>query len=234
MLKASPKIELRSPFTRYLLAFLVVIATIIANNWSATAWPVDSYEELRYENVRKQNTFSSCGPASLATLFSEFYGKEISEEEIAEKTKPYLDEEIEKPEEGEIPEGGVSMLDLKKVSRELGFPTRGYEIPEENLMGIMEKLKTPLIVYLERPEEHFVLTVGGHRGKVILADPTLGIRAVGQNNLFEKWDGLILAFSPDKEYRDQAQTVISEIEKRAGKRNRTQSFAREFLWDIRN
>ncbi|MBS3764980.1 hypothetical protein KGY71_00515 [Candidatus Bipolaricaulota bacterium] len=198
------------------------------------SWPVDSYRDLRYKHVQIQNTFSSCGPASLATLMSDFYGEETPEEDVVEMIKPYLDEEIEKLEEGEVPEGGVSMLDLKKVSKELGIPTRGYEIPEENLMGIMEKLKTPLLVYLERPEEHFVLTVGGHRGKVILADPTLGIRAVDQKNLFEKWDGLILAFSPDKEYRERAQAVIRAIEKRAGQRSRTQSFAREFLWDIRN
>lgn len=198
------------------------------------SWPVESYKDLRYKHVQIQNTFSSCGPASLATLMSDFYGEETPEEDVVEMIKSYLDEEIEKLEEGEVPEGGVSMLDLKKVSKELGVPAKGYEIPEENLLGIMDELKSPLLVYLERPEKHFVLTTGGHEGKVILADPTLGIRSIGQQNLFEKWDGLILAFSPAKEYREQAQTVIREIEKRAGQRGRTQSFAREFLWDIRN
>lgn len=213
---------------------IITLSLLLLIPFLTVAWPVKSYRDLRYKHVQIQNTFSSCGPASLATLMSDFYGEETPEEDVVEMTKPYLDEEIEKLEEGEVPEGGVSMLDLKKVSKELGVPAKGYEIPEENLLGIMNELKSPLLIYLERPEEHFVLTAGGHKGKVILADPTLGIRSIGQQDLFEKWDGLMLAFSPAKEYRERAQTVIREIEDRAGERSRTQSFAREFLWDIRN
>lgn len=210
-------------------AVLVVVILPSIFSFSAFPWPVESYRRLRYRHVQIQNTLSSCGPASLATLLSNFYGEVKTEENIVELIKPYLDEDIEKLEEGKLPEGGVSMLDLKKVSRELGVPTKGYEIPEENLISIMGELKTPLLIYLDRPAEHFALTVGSYKGKVIMADPSLGIRIVGQNELYDKWDGLILAFSPDQGYKNRAYNVIKEIKHKAKQRDKTKSLARDFL-----
>ena len=195
----------------------------------AYTWPVESYRNLRYKHVQIQNTLSSCGPASLATLMINFYGKRKTEEDIVEMIKPYLDENLKKLEGGELPEGGVSMFDLKKVSRKLGIPTRGYEIPEENLLSIMDDLKTPLLIYLKQPAEHFALAVGGYKGKVIMADPSLGIRILAQNDLYDKWDGLILAFSPNRDYKNQAYNVIKDIKHKVKERNRTKSLAREFL-----
>lgn len=195
----------------------------------AYTWPVESYRNLRYKHVQIQNTLSSCGPASLATLMINFYGKRKTEEDIVEMIKPYLDENLKKLEGGELPEGGVSMFDLKKVSRKLGIPTRGYEIPEENLLSIMDDLKTPLLIYLKQPAEHFALAVGGYKGKVIMADPSLGIRILAQNDLYDKWDGLILAFSPNRDYKNQAYSVIKDIKHKVKERNRTKSLAREFL-----
>lgn len=198
---------------------------------STYAWPVDSYQELRYEHVRGQNTLSSCGPASLATLFAEFYGMETGEKEITELVKPYLEKEIEKLKEGKLPEGGVSMLDLKKVSQELEIPARGYKIPKRKVFSIMRKLKTPLLVHLDKPEDHFVLGVAGFHGQIVLADPSWGIRSLGKKEFFNKWDGLILAFSPPTKYKNWAHRVIKKVRQRAKQRDRTQTLSRRFLWD---
>ncbi|MFW6111906.1 MAG: C39 family peptidase, partial [Candidatus Bipolaricaulota bacterium] len=196
------------------------------------AWPVKSYHELRYEHVRGQNTSTSCGPASLATLFSEFYGEDITEQNIVELMKPYLEEEIEKLKEGKLPEGGVSMLDLKKVSEELGFPAKGYEVPKENLPSIMRKLRVPLLIHLEKPDEHFSLAVTEFNGQFFLADPTWGVRAIGKGELFDRWDGLILAFSPRNDRKRLAQEVIERIKKKVEDKHQTQRISREFLWDL--
>ena len=210
---------------------ILLISTIVSlvSVSPAYTWPVESYRNFRYKHVQIQDTLSSCGPASLATLMTNFYGKKKTEEDIVEMVKPYLDESIEKLEDGELPEGGVSMLDLRKVSKKLGVPTKGYEIPEKNLLSIMGDLKTPLLIYLEQPTEHFALTVGGYKGKVIMADPSLGIRIIAQNDLYDKWDGLILAFSPNRDYKSQAYKVIKDIKHKVKERNRTKSLAREFL-----
>ena len=218
--------------TRTINAVMTMLVVVILSSiftFSAFPWPVESYRSLRYRHVQIQNTLSSCGPASLATLMSEFYGEVKTEENIVELIKPYLDEDIEKLEEGKLPEGGVSMLDLKKVSRALGVPAKGYKIPEENLIDIMGELKTPLLIYLERQAEHFALTVGSYKGKVIMADPSLGIRIVGQKELYDKWNGLILAFSPDQDYKNRAYNVIKEIKYKAKQRDQTKNLAREFL-----
>jgi predicted double-glycine peptidase len=208
---------------------LLICFLLTLSHFSAQAWPVKSYNELRYQYVRKQNTLSSCGPSSLATLFSEFYGINVSEDEIIELIKPYLDEEIEKLKEGEVPEGGVSMLDLKRVSKEIGIPARGYEIPREKLLGIMRKIKSPLLIYLEEPEDHFVLSIAGVQGRVLLADPTLGTRPMGLESLFDKWKGLVLAFSPGEEYGNRAHKITKELRQNLESRSLTENLAREFL-----
>src|SRR6056297_3554883 len=198
---------------------LFIVCSCLAGIFSPShAWPVKSYHELRYEHVRGQNTSTSCGPASLATLFSEFYGEDITEHRIVELIKPYLEEEIEKLKEGDLPEGGVSMLDLKKVSEELGFPAKGYEVPEENLPMIMRKLRVPLLIHLEEPDEHFSLTVTEFNGQFFLADPTWGVRSIGKRELFDRWDGLILAFSPRNGQKERAREVIKRIEKEVEER----------------
>lgn len=212
--------------------FFVVVSALVAIFFPSHAWPVKSYHELRYEHVRGQNTSTSCGPASLATLFSEFYGEDITEDKVVELIKPYLKEEIEKLKEGNLPEGGVSMLDLKKVSEELGFPAKGYEVPEENFPTIMRKLRIPLLIHLEKPEEHFSLTVTEFNGQFFLADPTWGVRAIGRGELLDRWDGLILAFSPGDSQKRRAREVVQKIEKMVEDRIQTQLISREFLWNL--
>lgn len=210
--------------------FLVAVISIVIPSISTFAWPVDSYQELRYDHVRGQNNLSTCGPASLATLFAEFYGMETGEEEIIELVKPYLEEEIEKLKEGDLPEGGVSMLDLKKVSQELGIPAKGYEIPKRKVFSIMRELKTPLLVHLVKPKEHFALGVTYFRGQIILADPSWGIRSMGRKEYFNKWDGLVLAFSPTEEYKDEARKAVNEVRQKIKLRDRTLALSRRFLW----
>ncbi len=196
------------------------------------AWPVKSYRELRYEHVRGQNTTGSCGPASLATLFSVFYGAKTTEEEIIELMKPYLADELEKLQEGELPEGGVSMLNLKQVSGKIGIPSKGYSIPKENFSTLLEKLKSPLLIHLENPDEHFVLAVGNLPAGVVLADPSWGIRIMAKEDLFTKWDGLVLAFATPDRYRDNSVNVTHLVKKRLKARDKIQDLSLEFLWSF--
>jgi predicted double-glycine peptidase len=156
---------------------------------------------------------------------------EVREEEIIELIRPYLEEEIEQLKEGKLPEGGVSMLDLKKVSRELGVPTRGYRIPKEKIFPIMNKLRAPLLVHLDEPEDHFVLSFTGRRRKLILADPSWGIRPIAKDEFFTRWDGLVLAFAPDSNYVDRARKVVDEISDRVEQRNLTGSLSRSLAWE---
>lgn len=121
------------------------------------------------------------------------------------------------------------MLDLKKVSEDLGIAARGYEIPKEKLLEITKSLSTPLLIYLENPEEHFVLSLGGGSGMVVLADPTWGTRVIGKESLFDKWKGLILAFSPRPDYRERSEQVIEQVLQEARQRNLMIGFTRKFL-----
>lgn len=217
---------------RMILWFLVLTYFgIFTSSVSLYAWPVTPYRELRYEYVNGQNTTGSCGPASLATLFTSFYGKEISEEEIIAIMKPFFEEELAaQEEEREIPEGGVSMLDLKMTSLGLGVPARGYEIPREKLGEVIEVLSSPVLLHLDNPDEHFVLAVGDIASKVLLADPTWGLYLIGLERLYERWDGLILAFAPGKAFVGNAGRVTDEITLLAAERIASQRLSMEFLW----
>ena len=222
------RLQISEEFWSIFLVFFFALGFFTAPTF---AWPVDSYLELRYEHVRGQNTLSSCGTASLATLFSEFYGMETSEDKIIELVKPYLEKEIEKLKKGELPEGGVSMLDLQKVSTKLGVPAKGYKIPKRKMFSIMKKLKTPLLVHLEKPNRHFVLGVAVSSGRMILADPSWGLRSMNKRGFLDKWGGMTLAFSPHKENKQLSESVIRKIKKRVEQKDKTQAISRRFLWN---
>ena len=197
---------------------------------SGSSWPVKSYRELRFQHLRSQNTLGSCGPASLATLFAEFYGKDIKEKKIIELIRPYLEEEIEKlKEDRELPEGGVSMLDLKKVSQKMGLRAKGYKIPKNELVPLLQKLATPLLLHLEEPEEHFALAIGTVDGGIVLGDPTWGLREISKSAIFDDWDGLTLAFAPQKAFRVNSREVKSEVLRDLLGRKKTQNLSLTIL-----
>ncbi|MFP4588853.1 MAG: C39 family peptidase [Candidatus Bipolaricaulota bacterium] len=210
----------------YIAVFVVLL---VPASLRCYAWPVESFKELRNRHVKRQDTTASCGPASLATILSHFYGRSTTEQEIVELLTPYLEEKLDGEEDGEIAEEGVSMLDLKKVSTDLGIPARGYRIPKGELQSIMGKLHSPLLVRLKRPSEHFALTVTWVAEQAVLADPAWGIRAMSEGELFEKWGGLILALSPDPASRARADKTIQEIEKMMRERIRTLKFSKLLL-----
>lgn len=93
----------------------------------------------------------------------------------------------------------------------------------------MTSIKSPLLIYLEEPEDHFVLSIAGGQCRILLADPTLGTRPMGLESLFDKWKGLVLAFSPGEEYGKRAHKITKEMRQNLKSRSLTQNLAREFL-----
>ncbi len=226
------KITMRDNVKLYILMSIFCFTALVLSEVGVNAWPVTSYKELRYEYVNGQNTTGSCGPASLATLFSGFYGEEVSEEEVIEIMKPFFEDEIEDLEEGkQVPEGGVSMLDLKRASNQLGVPARGYDIPKGKLVEVIDILNSPVLLHLDDPDEHFVLAVGSFSSRVLLADPTWGLYLIGEERLFDRWDGLILAFAPGEPSAiKNAGDIVNQVTEIAAVKEISQLLTVEFLW----
>lgn len=226
-----PSLSLRQNYRRSLTGLLIGTFIVTISCFPSDGWPVKSYRELNYRYVKGQNKTKSCGPASLATLLSKFYGKNITEEEIIEIILPYFTEEVENLNHpGNLPDSGLSMLDLKNAMWELNVPTRGYKIPKTKLLPIIEGLKTPILLHLVKPEEHFVLAVGEESFRLILADPAVGLRTIGLHRVINMWDGLVLAFNPDRKYRAAAEYTVRKIAKLVRKKMWVQKLAVEFSW----
>ena len=181
---------------------------------SADGWPVISYRELRYEGVDQQENLYSCGPAALATVFSAFFGVEVSENEFAR----------------EIPENGVSMLDLKQASIKKGILAKGYEIPKGNLGTILRELSLPVLIHLDTPDDHFAVAVTQVGQRIVLADPSWGMRVISLVEICRSWDGLILAFAPNQGSVDRARMTILQIQEKIAEQTRTIQLSKMFLW----
>jgi len=202
-----------------LLSLALILTSIALPSKELGAWPVKSYRELRFDLVAEQNSGRSCGPASLKTLFQHFFGIKLRREKVLKtllkkkKIDPKSAENVWKEEKLK-----VSLLDLKKTSIALGVTAKGYQLKPPSLRGVLEKIESPLLLHFQRPEEHFLLAVEAWRGKVLLADPSRGLRLSPQEEVNESWDGLVLAFSPGRKRTREAgrvaQGAIRSVKKR--------------------
>ncbi|WP_199770141.1 C39 family peptidase [Helicobacter mesocricetorum] len=132
---------------------------------------VKSYKELRDEKIIKQDLDYSCGAASLATILTFYYDKEISEEEILKA----MDKGDNKS----------SFEDMAKALAGFGFKAQGFAASFEQL----SRLKIPVVVYLKhRKSDHFSVIRGINERIVWLADPSLGNRTLSKEQFLAMYD----------------------------------------------
>lgn len=147
---------------------------------------VQSWKARRDFGIVKQNLDFSCGAASIATLLNNFYGKNLTEQEILLRMNKT--------------ELRASFDDMQQVMPQLGFEAKGYALPFEQLM----QLKIPVIVYLKyRKNDHFSVLRGINGDTVLLADPSLGHMSLSREQFLAAWktregemEGKILAVVP--------------------------------------
>lgn len=147
---------------------------------------VKSWKILRDLNIVKQDQDFSCGAASIATLLNNFYGQNLTEDDILTQ----MGKEKER----------ASFDDMQKIMPKLGFQAKGYALTYEQLT----LLKIPAIVYLKyRKNEHFSVLRGIDKNTVLLADPSLGHISMSKSQFLKSWDttddemnGKILAIIP--------------------------------------
>lgn len=143
---------------------------------------VESYRDLKFQNVVRQEQDFSCGAAALATLLQYYYLDEVSEREILEAMIALGDRDL-------IRRQGFSMLDMQNYARSRGYQTRGYKIGA----SVLEQLAIPAITIVNtRGYSHFVVLKGARDGRVYLADPALGHRAMPMDEFVQSWPGAVL------------------------------------------
>lgn len=141
------------------------------------AMPVLSVREARYQTTARQQFDFSCGSAALATLLSHHYGTPVSEREVFEAM-------YQRGDQAKIRAEGFSLLDMKRYLEGRGFAADGFVQPLAQLAGA----GLPAIVLIrENGYRHFVVIKGLRDGRVLLGDPSAGLRVVTRAHFEEVW-----------------------------------------------
>lgn len=144
--------------------------------------PVSSMKEVRYKSTIRQQYDFSCGSAALATLLSHHYGYPTKEEDAF--TQMFL-----RGNQAKIRQEGFSLFDIKQFLEAHGFQANGFEAKLEALA----QANIPGIVLInERGYNHFVVVKGIRGNRVLIGDPSTGVRALLREDFERAWTNRIL------------------------------------------
>ncbi len=130
----------------------------------------------------------SCGVSSLLTLFKYHFGNDNLNEK--ETLSGFLDSLPEK-EKREVLERGLSVLDLKALSENLGYEVHAVVLKKESLL----KIDRPILVYLETKDyKHFSVLRGVKNNTVFLADSSYGKTRMSIPVFLKIWKGNVAIF----------------------------------------
>lgn len=140
--------------------------------------PVSSLLEIRRANVIVQEWDISCGAAALATVLTYQHGDPVTEKAVAEAMLGRTD-----PLRVRV-RGGFSLLDLKHYVESRGYRGIGYsDLSLEDLVEFGPTL-VPLTL---KGYSHFVVFKGVRDGRVLVADPAFGNRALTVARFDDAW-----------------------------------------------
>ena len=136
----------------------------------ASSIPMQNWKSLRDARVVKQDLDFSCGAASMATILNEFYGQNVTEEQLLKAMNKS--------------DGRASFDDMQRVLPQFGFMAQGFAADYAQL----QSLKIPVVVYLKhRKDDHFSVLRGINETTVWLADSSLGNRTYSKVQFLSMW-----------------------------------------------
>ncbi len=141
---------------------------------------VQSYQARRFSAVIPQRFDYSCGSAALATLLTYSYGMPVGEMPVFQSMIVHGNRDL-------IEKYGFSLLDMKDYLQRVGLPSGGFRAPLSKLASV----GVPAIVLVnERGYHHFVVITGIEDGRVLLADPAVGMRSERVGVFQGQWSGI--------------------------------------------
>ncbi len=144
--------------------------------------PVQSYKELIFGDVYRQQFDFSCGSAALASLLHFHYQRPVKEQQI-------FDEMYSKGDKSVINKKGFSLLDMKLYLESKGLKADGFRISLEKL----RELSVPGITLVNFDGYmHFVVIRGVSNNSVILGDPSRGTMIMPTAEFEQYYRGLVL------------------------------------------
>ncbi|MGH7074256.1 MAG: C39 family peptidase [Stellaceae bacterium] len=146
-----------------------------------------SLKELKFRTVIQQKYDFSCGSAALATLLTYHYHHPVKEMSVALDMWKHGNR-------AKIKRLGFSMLDMKEYLARHGIPSNGYR----SSLARLVKAAVPAIVLLRiNGYLHFTIVEGIRDGRVLIADPALGTRAISVGAFKREWNGVVFVILND-------------------------------------
>ncbi len=138
-------------------------------------------QELKYRSVIRQKYDFSCGSAALATLLTYHYGIPVQETNVFADMWEHGDKK-------KIEHDGFSMLDMQQYLARRGIRANGYRTTLDRVV----KADVPGLVLMDfKGYMHFVIIEGVRDGRVLIADPALGTRALNVEEFGKDWNGIL-------------------------------------------
>lgn len=164
---------------------------------------VISWRELRFSRVVPQQFDFSCGSAAVATLLSFSYDRPTGER------APFL-EMYTHGRQDVIRKVGFSLLDMRNYLVDKGYDAQGFRAD----LDTVARIGLPAIILITTGTYHHFVVLRGIRGdRVLIADPSRGLRSVPRDDFKTMWTGVLLlvrnhADTGEKRFNDPADWTL--------------------------
>lgn len=161
-----------------LLILLTINSHTLANtaNTNNTPFLFPTWEEIRWQQIVRQDNLYDCGPAAVATLL-----QLLSQDQIA--SIPEVD-------------AYTSLAQLQALLAANQLPCSGLYMPFDGLLRYLNDFHLPLIAHIMLPSPHFTVVSAAQAGHIITYDPALGHTSWEYAEWQSIWTGIALVLWP--------------------------------------
>lgn len=156
--------------------------------------PIASMLARKFNTVVRQQYDFSCGSAALATLLAYHYDLRQTEADVFQGMWREGDQQ-------RIRQVGFSLLDMKRYLAEHRLRADGYKV---TLDAIAERGLPGVALITVKGYRHFVVVKGIDRERVLIGDPSLGLRSMRRADFQAIWNQVYFVLNSSQEVGQRA------------------------------
>lgn len=196
--------------------------SVLDSTGSAYSIPVTSLKEAKFKATLKQQYDFSCGSAALAALLKFHYKYPVTEQQVFQNMYDRGDQE-------KIGRVGFSLLDMKRYLETIGYHADGIRGGLDTLV----EWGVPAIALIDdQGYRHFVVVKGVREDRVLIGDPSSGLRTVARAEFESMWNGILFlirdhprlasqSFNQERDWRLPASAPMAAAVAQEGLSSRT-------------